>query len=445
MKIAILGGGFTGLAAGYHLAKKGHNVVIFEKERQLGGLASGFKSDSWDWVLERAYHHLFHSDDDILNFAKNIGFNDIFFQEPETSSLYKEINPTSPRILGAPLGASNYRIIPIDTPQDFLKFPFLSMPEKLRSAMVLAFLKFSPYFSLYEKQTAKEFLKKTMGKNVWNVLWQELFRKKFGKYAENIVAAFIWARINKRTKKLGYVRGGFQHFIDYIADTNSKQGVEIRKGVAVSEIMKIAATFVVNEEHFDAVISTLPTPVLTKITNNLFPQTYIKRLQKLQYLHALNLILETDNPFIEKTYWLSVCVKELPFMVVVQHSNFIDKQYYGGKHITYVAKYIDMDDKLLKMNKEEVLDYWLPHLRKIFNFPCNKLQGKQFSIFNSYLFKGPFAQPIFDKEFVKNKPDFETPIKNFYIANLDMTYPYDRGTNYAVKLGREVSKLIGSH
>jgi len=420
MKIAVLGGGFTGLTASYYLAKNGHNVVVFEKEKILGGLASGFTSDNWDWVLERAYHHLFHSDGDILNFASETGFNNIFFQEPETASLYKD--------------QDNYRIIPVDTPQDFLKFPFLSLPEKLRSAVILAFLKFSPYLTFYEKQTAEEFLKKTMGNNAWNILWKELFRKKFGKYAENIVAAFIWARINKRTKKLGYVKGGFQSFIDYIAEVNTKQGVEIQKGVSVNEITKTAATFKVNEEHFDSIISTLPTPVLVKITGNLFPQVYLKKLGKLQYLHAVNLILETDNPFIEKTYWLSVCVKSLPFMVVVQHSNFIDKEYYGGKHITYIAKYIDMDDKLLKMDKGEILDYWVPHLKKTLN--------SRFKILNAHLFKGPFAQPIFDKEFVKNKPDFETPVKNFFIANLDMTYPYDRGTNYAVKLGKEVSKLI---
>jgi protoporphyrinogen oxidase len=420
MKIAILGGGFTGLTAAYFLAKKGVSVKIFEKENILGGLASGFKSDDWDWFLERAYHHLFASDSDILNFAQEIGFKDLFFQEPETSSLYKELN--------------NYRIIPVDTPQDFLRFPFLSFPEKIRSAMILAFLKFSPYISTYEKQTAKEFLIKTMGENVWKILWEELFRKKFGKYAENIVAAFIWARINKRTKKLGYVKGGFQTFIDFIAQKNIELGVEIEKGTTVKEITKIAATFTVNEEHFDAIISTLPTPVFANITKELFPKTYIDKLGKLEYLHAVNLILETENPFIEKTYWLSICVKELPFMVLVQHSNFIDKQYYGGKHITYIAKYIDMDDKLIKMDREEVLNYWLPHVQKA--------SGAKNKILNSYLFKGPFAQPIFDREFIKNKPEFETPVKNFYIANLDMTYPYDRGTNYAVKLGREVAKFI---
>ncbi len=430
MKIAILGGGFTGLTAAYYLSKKGHSVVVFEKENILGGLASGFKSNSWDWYLERTYHHLFHSDSDILNFASEIGFHDIFFQEPETSSLYE-------------ITKNIYRTIPVDTPQDFLKFPFLTLPEKLRAGIILAFLKFSPYLSFYEKQTANEFLRKTMGNNVWNVLWQELFRKKFGKYAENIVAAFIWARINKRTKKLGYVKGGFQNYINYLEEINSKLGVNIKKGHTVNDVRKTGNKFTLTwsarsynarKEDFDFIISTLPIPVLVGLGATIFPNSYVRKLQKLRYLHAINLILETDTSIIPKTYWLSVCVKELPFMVIVQQTNLIDKQYYGGKHIAYIARYVDINDELIKMNKEEVLHYWLPHL--------DKIRNSKFEILNSYLFKGPFAQPIFDKEFVKNKPDFETPVKNFYIANLDMTYPYDRGTNYAVKLGKEVAGFI---
>lgn len=42
MKFIILGGGLSGLAAGYKLSKKGNEVVILEKEDFLGGLASTY-------------------------------------------------------------------------------------------------------------------------------------------------------------------------------------------------------------------------------------------------------------------------------------------------------------------------------------------------------------------------------------------------------------------
>ncbi len=440
MKIAILGGGFTGLAAAYDLSQKGHEVTLFEKEKVLGGLAVGFKGENWDWYLERAYHHLLDSENEMLEFARDIGFDRIFFKETSTGSLYKVKKILRRASLSQDDSANagaDYRIFPVDSPQDFLRFPLLSLPQKIRAGLVIAGLKLSPFLKTYEKQTAQEFLTKTMGKEVWEIFWSELFRKKFGKYAGNILATFIWARIKKRAKKLGYIEGGFQTLIDYVEAELIKLKVKIYKGVAVESVVKRGEKLAVKsgeEELFDAIISTLPTPVLTKITPHLFPAQLTRNLRKLEYLHAVVLIIESQKPLLDKTYWLNICTPDLPMMLIAQHTNFIDKKHYAGHHIAYVAWYVDGESKLLKMDKEQILQYIKPHLKKISNF--------QFPISNTFLFKAPWAQPVFDHKFVKNMPHFITPIKNFYIANLDMTYPFDRGTNYAVKLGREVAKMI---
>ena len=434
MGIAILGGGLTGLTAAYYLAKKGHQVTIFEKEKTLGGLASGFKNNNWDWYLERTVHHLFANDDDILNFAKEIGFNKIFFKEPETASLYE--NPNDKIQISNQIQnlKSKFKILPLDTPLDLLKFPYLNIIDKLRAGIVIAFLKLSPFFSFYERQTAEEFLKKYLGKSGWERLFRELFRKKFGKYAGNILSSFIWARIKKRTKKLSYVEGGFQVLINYIVDELKSLRVNVLTSCEIREIKKKGERYFINSQLFDAVISTLPTPVLTKISEKIFPEDYLSRLKKVQYLHSLSLVLETERPILEKTYWLNISAKEIPIMGIFQQTNFIDKKYYGGKNISYLGWYVGTEDRLWKMEDKELLDYVKSYLNKIFKF--------QFSIFNYHVFRAPYTQPIFNKEFLKNKPEFVTPLKNFFIANLDMTYPYDRGTNYAVKLGKEVSKLI---
>lgn len=416
MKVAILGGGLTGLTAGYYYAKDGNQVTIFEKEAILGGMAAGFKKENWRWPLERAYHHLFANDFDILNFAKEIGFDQIFFKSPETASLYKN---------------SKFSLYPLDTPIDFLRFPLISWPEKIRAGAALAFLKVSPFFSFYEKTSSAEFLEKIMGRRVWQVLWQPLFEKKFGRCNQDVLASFIWARIKKRTKNLGYIRGGFQALIDYLDEKNKRLGVSIKKNTAVDNIKKRGSGFLVNKEKFDLVISTLPTPILIRAAKEIFPSVYLQRLTKIKYLHAANLILETKEKLFGKTYWANIAAKTLPFMILVQQTNFIDKKYYGGNHILYVGKYIDAEDPLFKMTAKEALNYYLPLLKRV--NPTFSLPSSTF-----YLFKAPFAQPIFNKDFLENKPDFETPLRNFYIANLDMTYPYDRGTNFAVKLGKEV-------
>lgn len=430
MKITILGGGVTGLAAAWELSKKGHKITLLEKEHSLGGLAGGFKEKEWDWPLERAYHHIFSNDQDIQNLAEETGFNGLFFSSPKTASLY------------AGKGLNNYRIFPVDTPQDFLRLPLLSIPEKLRAGAVLAFLKLSPFLSLYEKQTAEVFLKKYMGEEVWDVLWQELFRKKFGKNAGNIIASFIWARINKRTKILGYSQGGFQAFVDHLARVDREKGVKILTGMAVKAIEKRGRRFEVGVEkgrgiESDAVLVTLPTPIFLRVGEGLNLKQYAERLSKIQYLHAVNLILEMEEPLFEKEYWLSVCDKNAPMMVLVQHTNFIDKKNYGGKHILYVANYVERASELFQAENEKVFKYHLPYLKKMSGSGKLKVSRK-------WVFKAPFAQPLFDMDYPSKKPTPETPVKNLFVANLDMTYPYDRGTNYAVKLGKDVAELINS-
>jgi len=439
MKIAVLGGGITGLTAAYGLARKGHAVTIFEKEKFLGGMAAGFKAEGWSWYLEKTYHHLFANDYDFLNFAKEIGFEKIFFQSPETASLY-ETSKIKCQKSKIHIKNQKFSIYPLDTPLDFLKFPLLSVEHKIRAGLIILFLKLSPFFSFYEKQTSEEFLRKTMGDSVWNVLWQELFWKKFGKYTRNILASFFWARIKKRSKNLGYIKGGFQTFIDFLEKKNKELGVIVKKDWSVEKIEKRKGVFQIDSfksyaDKFEVIISTLPTPALMRVVGKNFPSNYLNQLFKIKYLHAVNLILETKKPLLKKTYWLNNAVLGIPIMGFFQHTNFIDRTHYNDNHILYIGWCVDENDKLLRMKKEEVLNFVKPYLKKI-------NPNYQLLITNYYLFKTPFAQPIFDKEFLINKPAFETPVKNFYIANLDMTYPYDRGSNYAVRLGKQAASLI---
>lgn len=409
MKIAILGGGITGLTAAYDLASKKHSVVVFERSSYVGGLAVGFKEKHWDWPLEKAYHHLFANDNDIINFAKEIGFDDIYFSTPHTDSLYNV--------------QGNYRTFPVDSPQDFLRFPLLPLATKLRASVFLAMLKFLPFFSFYERISAQKFVETYMGKDMWEVFFEQLFRKKYGKYSGKVLASFLWARINKRTKSLGYMRNGFQSFIDHLAKLDSELGADIRVSTEVSSIKSVLKGFKVNNEYFDVVISTLPTPVLQNIGKKVFPAKYISSMKKLDYLHAKVLILETKEPILNSTYWLNISTPEIPIMFIGQHTNFVDPKHYGGNHIAYIGYYLERDDEIMKMSKEELTNFVMPYLKDI--------STTNIQIVNSYDFVGPFAQPIFNKAFLKNKPSFNTPLKNFYIANLDMTYPYDRGTNYA--------------
>ena len=121
MKIAVVGGGFTGLTATYELLKAGHQVTIFEREPILGGLAYGFKRPGWDWSLEYAYHHLFTNDHAIIGLIKELGIEDtLIIKRPITANFW------------------NGKIYQFDSPVNLFQFPGLSLTDKFCTATLTA-------------------------------------------------------------------------------------------------------------------------------------------------------------------------------------------------------------------------------------------------------------------------------------------------------------------
>ncbi len=429
MRIAIIGGGMAGLAAAFDIARvHGMRVDLYESANHLGGLASGFKADGWEWPLERAYHHIFASDTHITSFLREIGYAGTYFTEPITASLYEK--------------GEGYVTYPVDGPVELLTLPLLSPLDKTRAGLTLAMFKVTPFLPYYSTHTTSELLRRYMGERGYETLFGEMIRKKFGKYAGNILASFIWSRIHMRTKRLGYMAGGFQSMIDAVADSCHTRGVTIHTGATVRAMrphergisLDIDIDNTSQTELYDKVISTLPTPHLADVAGPLLSHQEIENLRAIKHLGASNLILETQEPVFAREYWVSVCTPRIPALVFVQHTNFVDRAHYGGRHILYIASYCEKDDPHMTLTKEELLTRYIPIIESVAK---SKVQ-----VHASHLWRTPIAQPIFDREFLSLVPRATTSHPHLYLANLDMTYPFDRGTNYAVKLGREAASLV---
>src|SRR5687767_4544778 len=84
--VAIIGGGFTGLAAAVKLLKSGAKVTCFEADSSLGGLAGGF--DIGGQMLERFYHHWFNNDRYVIDLVKEIGLEDQVVLRPTRTGMY---------------------------------------------------------------------------------------------------------------------------------------------------------------------------------------------------------------------------------------------------------------------------------------------------------------------------------------------------------------------
>ncbi len=420
MKVGIIGAGFTGLAASLSLVKEGHEVTIFEKEEKPGGLTIGFKEQTWQWPLEKHYHHIFVSDYSIRDLAKEVNER-MIFKRPKTSVF----------IDGG--------IYQLDSPLNLLSFPKLSVIERLRVGVVLFYLKLTPFWKPLERLSAYDFLKKTMGETSWRILWEPLFEKKFGEYKNKIPASWFWARIKKRSASLGYPQEGFERLAKMTEEKTKKTKGTFLYGVEVKEIKKEGRKLKVMADgktyYFDKVICTLPSKIFLKILDNV-PNSYRKKLLSLKGLGAVNLVLILKRKFLKDgIYWLNINEKKFPFCAVVEHTNLINSRFYGGDRIVYIGNYLKSDHRYFQMDSNQLLDEFYPYLKKI------NLEFKKSWIKKALVFRAPFAQPVVGLNHSKKLPSFSTPIPGLYLANIEQVYPWDRGTNYAVELGNKVAKL----
>ena len=176
-----------------------------------------------------------------------------------------------------------------------------------------------------------------------------------------------------------------------------------------------------NINGFDKTLFTGPTP------NSSIP-----------HLTAQTLILETKEPILKDVYWLSITDRSFPFLAAVAHTNFMDKEHYGGHLLTYFGNYLPANHPYLSMTKEKLLKEFLPFIRCLSH---NSL----FTIHNSFLFTAPFAQPVHELRYSSRAPKLETAIPNVYLANMDSVVPWDRGVNYAIALGQKAASLINKY
>jgi protoporphyrinogen oxidase len=385
-----------------------------------GGLAVGFKNSAWDWSLEHHYHHIFTSDKDIIALGRELGVEFKFYR-PNTSSL---------------VGAN---ILQLDSPLKLLQFEKLSIWERLRMGAVLFYLKFLGNFKYLEKFETHDFLRKTMGEKAYKMLWEPLLMSKFGPFYKEIALSWFYARIKARTTKLGYPDNGFMNLAKRLAQEVVRLNGHIEYESKVTKITMEDGYPVIyygdKAKQFDKVIFTGPNFLFASLAPQL-SESYKKQLLDFKGIGALNIVLELDKPFFrDNVYWLSVCNKDYPFLAVVEHTNFISKEHYNNKHIVYIGNYLQKEHEFFKKGKDELLNIYKPYLKKI-NPDYEK------NIINSYMFSVPFAQPIVNKNFSKKIMPHKTPLSGVFLANMQQVYPWDRGTNFAVAMGNDVSELV---
>lgn len=428
MKIAIIGGGYTGLTAAYELQKEGHEITIFEANSDLGGLASGFKIEGE--YIERTYHHLFRTDTDILQMVDELGLQEEFIWQNSSVGIFYE-----------------GKIYSFMSPFDLIKFSPLSFLDRIKTGLTLLYLQKEKRWQKFENVSAYKWISRT-GKSSLKVIWEPLLKGKFSNFYQDVSMAWLWARLHIRAnsrkagdakEKLGYFKGGFQVFTNRLVEKLSK--VDIKLSTKIERIVhydeKIEIEYNGSKQIFDKVIATVPSNVFAHMikNNKSIKPEYIDQLMSINYLGAIVSVFSSTQD-IGEYYWNNINDLNKPFLVFINHTKLIDKTNYNNKYIYYIGTYLPNDHKYFEMDQSQIEKEWFDALKEIFkDFDTSQINEK-------HMFKFKNAQHVVDSNYKSKIPEYQTPLKNVYLSNFSQIYPEDRGTNFAIREGKKIAKLV---
>lgn len=424
--VAVVGAGIGGMAAAYDLARVGRRVTIYEAADHVGGLASGFKEPGWDWSVEKYYHHWFASDRHMLGLIDELGWRDqVIFPRPYTVVHHEG------------------KFYPFDSILQALLFPGLGWGlDKVRFGLVGLYLRLTDNWRVLEKHTVDQWMRRWAGDRVYEKMWRPLLVGKFGPYHKKVNMAWMWARLKARTTRLGTFKGGFQAFADRLADHLRGLGVEIHLKSPVRRISPdpdggLTLDVEAGPGNFDQALVTTSPGLLARMAPDL-PAAYLQGLLSLKSMGAVVMVLALKHRLSEEGYYWFNLPKEAgyPFLALVEHTNFVPPEHFGGEHIVYCGDYLVQDHEYFQLSEAELRQRFLPALAS-FNEKYEPGWVRK-----TWLFRTKYAQPVPLVNHSQNIPAIETPLPGLYFASMSQVYPWDRGTNFAVEIGRNAARKI---
>lgn len=404
MQIAILGGGLTGLIAGFRLSSD-HKVTLYEKNAKIGGLLSSYNRPGYS--IERYYHHFFTHDTSLLSVCDSLGMsNDIVWLKGSTGT-YK-----------------NGAIFPLTTPMEIILYPHLSMIEKIRLALFTKRAKHLDVSAL-DRVSAESYIRTTLGEGIYRSFFRPLLQSKFGINAEKISAAWLVSRVAIRSdrgaggERLGYIKGGFSRLLEELEESIINNGGVIKTSTPVKNLKRQGTGWLVDGEEFDVVISTIaPGQLQTLGVDTPLPD--------IPYQGSACLTLALSRQVTGGIYWINL-YENAPYGAVIGHTCFAPFEWYN-EHIVYLASYYTGDVK--PDLKESMIDDF-----------CNKFSVNPEEITWAEIAVEPYAGPLYITGYRKKIDELSIP--GLYIAGMfsPENYP-ERSMEGSVRAGFRIADEI---
>jgi protoporphyrinogen oxidase len=444
-EVVILGGGLTGLSAGYVLSRSGVDVKVFERDAVVGGLSRTIVRG--DFRFDLGGHRFFTKDKRIDNFVREL-MKDELISVPRRSKILMRNK------------CFDYPIKPVNAMFGFGLFTTIKIVFDYGIERLKTYVRKPVNISL------EDWVVNNFGRTMFDIYFKEYSEKVWGLECDRISVDWVAQRIRglslfKAIKNAFFKFNGrdIPSLVDRfsypqlgIGRISDRLSEEINKNSAVYTEAKIErinhSNFRVNSivvrdnaglitHRGSDFISSIPLTNLLRNFDPFPPKEVLEAVSKLKFRDLVVVAVIINKERVTDQTWIYIPEKKIPFGRIHEPTNWSEKMAPEGKTLLVIEYFSFVGDSIWNESDKNLTALTVDNLEKMGFI-------KKHDVIDALVVRVPKAYPLFEvgyKEFCEVIYDYLDNFENLRIAGRSGMFRY-YNMDHAIESGIDVAEKI---
>jgi len=459
-KVAIIGGGLSGLACAKYLSDAGHEPIVYEARDVLGGKVSAWQDADGDWI-ETGLHIFFGAYPNMMNLFEELDIEDrLQWKEHQMTFAMQEL----------PGQFTSFKFPP-NVPAPFnmaaailTNTEMLSLEEKIRMVpgLLPMLLEGQSFIDAQDELSVAEFMKKygmpeRINEEIFIAMGKALDFTDPDKLSMSVILTAMNRFINEADGSQTAFLDGNQpdRLCKPITDHVTARGGQILTGKPIASIevnpddnsvqcLKLADGTTVEADMY---VSAMPVDIIKRLVPNSWSSIpYFKQLSELEGIPVINLQIWFDKKLKSVD---GLCFSRSPLLSVYADMSTCCEEYASDTAsmlelvFAPATEAVGADRNWIGASDEEIIDATLLELRRLFPTeigPDAPNGGAQ--VTKSTVVRVPRSVYATTPGRNKFRPSQESPISNFVMAGDFASQKYLGSMEGAVLSGKLAAEVI---
>lgn len=413
-RVCILGAGVAGLSSAHILKEKEVDVIVFEQENKVGGLAKTYSEK--DFKFDLGGHRFFSKNKQLTDYFKNVMGNELIWVNRTSRIYYNE----------------NYFFYPLKLFNVIHQIP-LYQAFKIISGYLYAVLKYR--ISNREIDNVEEWLISRFGRELYEIFFKNYTEKVWGIQCQDISKDWAAQRIKEMSvfeaiknifvkaknkpisliDRFMYCNMGIGEFSEILENKIGKENIKLNSELREVKVKERRVESIVvwngykeEEVKVEYILSSIPLTKLVEVISPKVPEDILTASKQLSYRSMIVVAVFIDQEKVTEDTWLYVQDRGVKMTRIHAPQNWSKNLVPEGKTSLIVEYPCFYNDELWNMSDKKLGDLAINELEKLNIIDIKKIQ------FTSVR-RERYAYPIYKKGYF----DARNKILNYIENNIE--------------------------